>query len=322
MTRIVRAVTTLSMSVALLALAGLPATASSPYRAFKPSSYWNRPLPAAAPIDPNSAGMIAFLKSDNTMNYLHLAGTTSNGMWGNPIYRSKSPDETYDIVNSCGNKQPPEFGTMRIPAGAQPDPTTDAAMTVYDRSKGLVYAMWQTSYNASNDTWSACGGTVYYLASNGLDGSLAQSDQKSNDGHRGVPPSSFAVRYDEISTGVINHVLKIAVNTTKCSHVFPMVGDECGTSVADAPPEGTRIRIKRSVDVTKLGLSPSAMVIARTLQTYGAVIGDQSGGPVTLKVENTVAEGKGFLWSGVLSASSLAAIPLDDFEVIQLGWGQ
>ena len=85
--------------------------------------------------------------------------------------------------------------------------------------------------------------------------------------------------------------------------------------------EGTRIRIKLSVDLHGLGLSPQALVVATALQTYGAVIGDQSGASVELKVENMVAEGKGWLWDGLLSSGALSAIPLDDFEIIQLGYG-
>ena len=195
-------------------------------------------------------------------------------------------------------------------------------MTVYDGDKSLVYGLWHAAYDPVTDSWSSCGGTVYYLSSNGLAGTLFQSDQAQNRGHRGVPPPVFAVRYDEIRFGQINHELKIAVNTTKCVHVFPLTGDECGTTSLFAPPEGTRIRIKPWIDLTKLGLSPEALTVARALQKYGAVIGDQSSGPVELKLENTVAEGLGWKWDGVLSSTSLAGIPLDDFEVVLLGYGQ
>jgi hypothetical protein len=100
-----------------------------------------------------------------------------------------------------------------------------------------------------------------------------------------------------------------------------MSGDECGTYAASAPPEGTIIRIKQSIDLTSLGLSGPALVIARALQTYGAVISDQSGASAEVKVENTVAEGRGWLWNGTLSSSSLSKLPLDDYEVVKLGYG-
>ena len=193
-------------------------------------------------------------------------------------------------------------------------------MTVYDLSKNIVYGFHHAAFHEANDRWSACGGAVYYLGSNGLDGKLKRSDHDANGGHRGLPPPTFAVRYDEVQSGTIDHVLKIAVPRTKCRHVFPMTGDECGTFKKFAPPEGTRIRIKPTVDLSTLDLSSEAMTIARALQTYGAIIGDQSGGPVSLKLENVVAEGRGYLWDGLLVADSLASIPLDSFEVVKLGF--
>jgi hypothetical protein len=294
---------------------------TAPYRAFVSDSFWNTPLPANAPVDPNSSAIIAWLKSDNDPDYLKLSGTGSSGTWGMPIYWAGRGDPTWDVANSCSQKQPREFNSVRIPVGAEPDPTSDAAMTVFDRNRGIVYGFHKAHFDAQTQRWKACGGTVYYLSSLGLDGRLPQSDAPRNFGHRGFPPPTWAVRLDEIQAGSINHVLKIAVHHTGCEHVFPAVGDECGTRAADAPPEGTRIRIKPSVDLNQLHLSPAALVIATALQRYGAVIGDQSGGCPVLKLENTVAEGRGQRWQGRLTTNALANIPLGLFEVIKLGYG-
>jgi hypothetical protein len=296
-----------------------PSMAAAPYRAFSTSSYWNQPLPANAPIDTNSVRILEFLKKDSTTNYIRFSGVGSSGNWGNPIYWSSPTDGTYAVRNSCGHKMPPEFQSVRVPAGAKGDPTSDGAMTVYDVDKGIVYAFRHASF--SSNTWSSCGGTAYYLNSNGLDGKLAESDEIRNFGHRGVPPSTYAVRYDEVTSGAIDHVLKIAVHHTADEYVFHMTGHESGSTDPYAPPEGTRIRIKPSVDISSLGLNPGARVVATALQKYGAVIGDQSGGQINLKVENTVAEGRGQLWAGVLDAGSLSSISLDMYEVIQLGYG-
>jgi hypothetical protein len=43
---------------------------------------------------------------------------------------------------------------------------------------------------------------------------------------------------------------------------------------------------------------------------------------MSLKVENTVAQGRGWLWKDVLSVDSLESIPLNDYEFIRLGWGE
>jgi hypothetical protein len=193
-------------------------------------------------------------------------------------------------------------------------------MVIVDDSRGKEYALWHAVFNPDTKSWHTCGGSVYYLASNELAGSLKESDERRNYGHRGVPPDVLAVTWQEIQAGSIDHVLRISVNTTKCKHVFPMSGDECGTTSQWAPPEGAIIRIKQSVDLDSLGLTAPALVIARALQHYGAVVGDQTGGPVEIKVENTIAEGRGWLWKGVLSSTSLSRIPLSSFEVVKLGY--
>jgi hypothetical protein len=296
-------------------------TGMAPFRAFSGKSYWNTALPRAVRIGRRSDEIIEFLHSDNQGNFIRLAGTGESGRWGNPIYWSGTGDASYAVANSCGyRKQPREFRNVRIPAGAEPDPTSDAEMTIYDFGRGLVYGMHRASYDAEHDAWSACGGAVFTLDSNGLDGGWPGSDAVRNTGHRGIPPPTFAVRYDEILWGSIDHVLKIAVNSASPDHVFPMVGSDGVSADPSAPPEGARLRIKPTVDLTEFGLSPAALVIAQALQRYGAVVGDQSGSSVVIKVENTVAEGRGYLWSGVLTANSLATIPLDAYEVVKLGY--
>ncbi len=317
-----RAVIGIATMTALATLLATPALAARHrMKQFQSTTFWTQEVGATAPTDPASAQIMGFIKSDNAMNYVTISGTSSDGRWGTPVYDARDGDPTYSVRNSCWSHQPPEFASMRVPAGARPDPTTDASMVVFDGGKGLEYGLWHASYDATSKQWSSCGGTVYYLGSNGIVGTLSESNDKRNYGHRGVPPSTYAVTYNEITSGSIDHMLRIAVDTTKCSHVFPMSGDECGTSSPSAPPEGAIIRIKQSVNLSSLGLSGPAMVIARALQSYGAVISDQSGASVELKVENTVAEGRGWLWSGVLGSSSLAKIPLDDYEVVKLGYG-
>jgi len=254
------------------------------------------------------------------MDFVRLSGTGPTGEWGMPLYSAGRGNPVYDVANDCSLRMPPEFDHIRIPPGAMADPTSDAAMTVYDRGMGFVVALWHARFDPDAQTWSSCGGTVYYLRSNGLDGKLRRSNESRNTGHRGVPPPTWAVRLDEIRSGSIKHVLKIAVPVTKCRHVFPMVADECGTRAVHAPPEGTRIRIKPGVDLTRLHLSSAALIVARALKRYGAVIGDQTRGKINLKVENTVAEGKGWRWRGILSSRSLSRIPLRSFQVIRLGY--
>jgi hypothetical protein len=52
------------------------------------------------------------------------------------------------------------------------------------------------------------------------------------------------------------------------------------------------------------------------------VVGDTSGGPVELKVENLFAERSSDRWAHVkIRAGSLARLPLSEYEVVKLGSG-
>jgi hypothetical protein len=91
-------------------------------------------------------------------------------------------------------------------------------------------------------------------------------------------------------------------------YVFPMTGSDGGYTGFNAavPPEGLRLRIRPTVDLTALGLSRQALVIARALQNYGIYLGDSSG-TTALKLEGTLAEGRGQLWH--LPADALCRLP-------------
>ncbi|MGZ4132126.1 MAG: hypothetical protein ACXVWF_03690, partial [Actinomycetota bacterium] len=57
------------------------------------------------------------------------------------------------------------------------------------------------------------------------------------------------------------------------------------------------------------------------MQTYGFVIGDQSGVPMALKLENLQAEGSTHRWSDVgIANDSLSTIGFEDLHCIELGY--
>jgi hypothetical protein len=125
-----------------------------------------------------------------------------------------------------------------------------------------------------------------------------------------------------VQDGAIRHVLKVAVGPEISErYVFPMVGsdgDYRGTDPA-VPPQGLRLRIKPSIDLEELGLKGEALVIAQALQRFGFYFGD-SGGTTALKLENTVAEGRGRLWK--VKADDLCGLPFTEtyWDVVEEGY--
>ena len=294
--------------------------AGSPYRAFR-RSYWNRELPVDARRADRSAAMIDFLRQTSARNHVRLAGTSSSGRFGLPIYWAGDTSPTYDVV---GSSLPPEFSNLRIPGGATADASSDGALCVFDRGRGWVAWLFRASFVAGR--WSAEGGAVHRLRSNGLDGSWhCVNRDRRNRGHRGMPGAVAAIRYDEIRAGVIPHALRIAVPAASDRHVFPMVNSDGGSSAPAAPPEGARLRIKPAVPLRALHrqgkLSRAGLIVAQCLKRYGAVVADESGDTM-IKVEHTIAEGRGWLWRGKLGLDALHAIPFSDYEFVRLGWGR
>jgi hypothetical protein len=280
------------------------------YRAFEPNSWWNTPLPASTPLDPAAGQILDYLRSAKSSGRgcLTLAGAGTSP-WGTPIYWAGPGDPVYD-VQGIANGRPPELGSLRIPKSAEPANNSDGTMIVYDRRKGYVAALTDAQYDASSDTWTATGGTVTYLDSNGLNVNTGLSDDPRNIGtHRGNNGATMAASWDQVQAGAIQHVLKVAVGPELADRfVFPMVGSDGKYKGSDpkVPPQGLRLRIKASVDLSALQLPPEALVIAQALQQYGFYIGD-SAGATALKLENTAAEGRGQLWH--LSTNSLCGLP-------------
>lgn len=302
----------------------VPSPSPNPYRAFSPTSWWNTPLPDSAPQNPAEDLILDYLRTapGSGDGCLKLVGT-GDSPWGQPVYWAKPSDTAYDIQGLV-NVRSPELKGLRIPAGAQPPANNDASMTIFDLSAGFVTLLTEAAYDAGDDTWTASFATVTYLDSNGLNVLTGRSDHDHNVGsHRGNNGATAVVRWDMVRAGAIRHVLKAAAGPELANRwVFPMVGsdgDYTGTDPA-VPPQGVRLRIRPSVDLDALNLEPQALVIARALQQYGLYLGD-SGGVTALKVEDTVAEGRGQLWTA--RAHDLCRLPFtpEYWDVVAEGYG-
>jgi hypothetical protein len=287
-----------------------PEASDDPFRAFSSDSWWNTPLPSEVPTNPAADEILEYLSTapESGGGCLKLAGA-GDSPWGHPIYWAKPGDPVYNL-DAVAHVRAKELESIRIPRSARPASNNDGTMSVFDLERQYVVALTNAEYDPDTREWSAAGATVTYLNSNGLDAATGQSDEPRNTGtHRGNNGATMAVRWDMVQHGEIDHVLKIAAGPEVADRfVFPMVGsdgDYHGTDPA-VPPSGLRMRIKPSIDLESLNLSDQALVIARALQEYGAYIGD-SGGVTALKLENTMAEGRGQLWD--VSATDLCGLP-------------
>lgn len=286
-----------------------PVVEGAPLRAFTPDSWWNTPVPVAAPSHPQAADILRYLRTAEEAGEgcVRLAGAQGSA-WGQPVYWAQPGDPLYQVTVDMADP-PAELQDLRIPHGASAADNNDGSMTLFDVDRGYVVALTDAAYDADSESWGASGATVTYLNSNGLDARTGQStDDRNRGSHRGNNGAVMMARFDEVEAGQIEHVLKVASGPA-ASHraVFPMVRSDGDSLDPSAPPQGLRFRIKPSVDLESLGLDSQALVIARALQTYGFYIGD-SGGVTALKLEDTRIQGRGKLWD--VSPDALCDLPL------------
>jgi hypothetical protein len=294
--------------------AGLAVARHVPHRAvvsqtFSASSWWNTPL-GAAPVDSHSAAYIAdSVNPAHSQNYLNLV----LGSWGSPAYTATASDPLYTIDSSS-------YGptvTVHIPAGATQQPTSDSEINVIDASTNQAVGLWHANYNASTHKWSSGGTDRYYLNSGGIQQKLL-GGTAGNDGHRGVPSPFRGVHMSDVTGGAIDHRLEVYWHATAGStptgakSYFPMSGSE--QNKGGIVPEGIVVRIKASVDLKSKNLSPAALIVATALQSYGAVVGDNSGSGDNLKLQSNAN------WTGMLTKDSLKSIPWTDYEFVQGGY--
>lgn len=294
-----------------------------PYRAFTADSWWNTPLPYHPPQDPAGEEILDYLSTavESRGGCLTLAGA-GESPWGHPIYWADRHDQEY-YLRGVNHTRFPELNDLRVPTDAQPASNNDGTMSIFDRGRDYVVALTNAEYDPADDEWSASGATVTYLDSNGLHAGTGRSDDPRNLGaHRGNNGATMAVRWDMVRAGRVPHVLKIASGPEVADRaVFPMVGSDGDYRGSDpaVPPQGLRLRIKPTIDLEDLNLHPQALIIARALQRYGAYIGD-SGGVTALKLENTMAEGRGQQWD--LSSTDLCSLPFEPryWDVVAEGY--
>jgi hypothetical protein len=279
---------------------------SSVFQAFSPSSYFNTPIPAGAPIDSQSGAYIA-----DAAAHAGPGMMLTLGAFAQPFFWAQPSDPLRTVTPSGSGPTV----TIHVPASAAPMPSSDAEMTIFDPGLNVVAGFWKVVMG-SGGSFTCQGTDQWKLSSNGLASSWPQSDAVApmNTGHRGSPAPCRAIRMDEVQAGLIPHKLSTFWFSPAAANVFPMSGFESGKTGLE--PEGMLLRIKQSVDVDSIITNPAARVIAHAFRDYGVYIGDTSGSGCRVKVEANQD------WASLgITATSVSAIPWSSWEFVERGYG-
>jgi len=170
--------------------------------------------------------------------------------------------------------------TIRCPRGAKPSPDSDGHLVVVQPDGKTAFEGYAAAVLSNGDI--VCAIASFTDITGPGDGTAG--------GRRAsmLPSLGGLIRKGELARGEINHAL-VALLFRGCmmpaGHVWPAIAHDTNSGYAGSIPMGARLAIPRSVDVTKLGLTPRGLAIARALQDYGVIIGDRGGEGMTIVAE-------------------------------------
>ena len=254
--------------------------------AFQAAHWLWTPIPASPVLAANSALWAGYLSAAGTQ---HTATLHEFGITLVPASAITMDTPRYDIafanVPAWG---PDPFGsyTVPIPDGtAVPStPGGDNQLAVIDPLTGMSFGLWQASKSGS--VWSASWGGMAFLGSDGIEtaGSTTATALARYAGVIGADELTAAIA---ANTG-LKHALFCATDISSAAFVAPAIKAD-GTNqgaVATPIPQGHRIQLDPTITVDSIaGITAAEKVIAKTLQTYGAYIGDKGSSRLSFAFE-------------------------------------
>src|SRR5262249_17799247 len=123
------------------------------------------------------------------------------------------------------------------------------------------------AYPSSGGSWKAGSGAIYDLRSNGL----RHAGWTSADA-AGLPILPGLVTYAEVKSGRIDHAVRVTVPASQAGYLWPARHFASPSHYPNVPPMGLRLRLKTSVDISKL--PTQARIIAKAMQQYGVIVAD------------------------------------------------
>jgi hypothetical protein len=197
--------------------------------------------------------------------------------FGIPVYSvdATTPRHTVTCRVTEWGRCPFEGRQVPIPDGARPHSGSDGAMVVVDPAGATVYEFWQARPGESG--WSASFGAINDLWGSGWGGSSTGS---------GASRLGGVIRLAEIDRGEIPHALALQTSNA-CPDAFraPAVKTDGNSRRGDCIPEGARVQLDPTLDLSTLGLPPGQLAVAAAMQRYGGYIVDIGGAPLSVSFE-------------------------------------
>ncbi len=245
---------------------GVPTLGGCPV--FPASSPWNERVDRL-PVAKGSAALIASI-GDGSVHADFGSGLWDGSHIGIPyvvVHGRATPKSRVSFEYADESDKGPYPIPAGVPIEGYPKSGSgDRHALIVDRDSCRLYELY--ALQRSGGRWTAGSGAIWNLRST----ALRPAGWTSADA-AGLPVLPGLARWaGDASTGVIRHALRFTVERTRRAYVYPARHYASDSTDPSLPPMGLRVRLKASVDISKL--PRQARIVAQALKTYGMILAD------------------------------------------------
>jgi hypothetical protein len=230
-------------------------------------SFWHADV-SALPVHSQSATWVSSIGTTAGLKADFGAGQWNGGPIGIPY--TTVPGTQPRVPVSFGYADESDSGPYPIPPNAPIEggsaSTGDRHVLVVDRDACRLWELYAAYPQNGGASWTAGSGATWDLSSN----AMRPLGWTSSDA-AGLPILPGLARFDEVSAGEIDHVIRFTAPRTANAYVWP-ASHKAATGGASDPPMGAWFRLKASYDISRF--SVANQVILRALKKHGMVLAD------------------------------------------------
>jgi hypothetical protein len=234
---------------------------------FLPSnSVWHADI-SHAPVNSRSTQYVRSIGPGANVHADFGSGTWDGGPIGIPITTVSGSQAKVPVTFQY--KGDSDKGPYPVPASPKIEGGSgsrgDRHVLLLDTTHCIDYELF-AAY-PSGSSWRAGSGAIFDLSSN----KLRPAGWTSADA-AGLPILPGLVTYAEVKSGQIHHAIRVTVPDTQAAYIWPARHQASDSHNPALPPMGLRLRLKATVDVSKLPYQ--ARIVAVAMQKYGVIVAD------------------------------------------------
>jgi hypothetical protein len=310
--------------------AAAPVGSRSLFRFFSPSSFWNEPVVATAPVDPASVAVVGAFDEE-----ISEEERAKNGPWINtvsysvPVYTVPADQPTVSVQlehHSPDAALSSAWSEVPLPSNAQPAVGTDGVLVVWQPSTNRLWEFWRL-VREGGSWYASWGGAMQNVSTGqGVYGPEVWPGAKSWWGSSASSLSLVGglISLEDLQHGEINHALSMAVPEVRAGvYASPAQRDDGTSSDTLSLPEGAHLRLNPNLNLAALHLPKLTLMIAEAAQRYGIIVRDHAANVAFYAQDPTPTgtnpyTGSGGYFEGKYPRELLSSFPWSDLELLKM----